>query len=219
VKNRARWAIAHLLDRLPGQCWTELVWWATTPDRPIREAWSPIDGSCRSDARQCGRCYCNKLGATDPLARDTRGTHRRFRRVGSWPLWARLTLLAVLGVLTATVLASSVALLALAPLIAPLPALREVEYATIPDPEIGRHGCDQCVNGAVVHVVGDPHEAVLVEAGGLACGFCAAGVIGHAVDQLRDDGVVQVAFFAADVCTVCWRPGGGHWPGCPQGGA
>lgn len=204
MSPRTRLRIARLLDRLPGQCWTDLVGWYTTPDRPVREAWSPINGACRSDARAAGRCYCNKIAA---------GERRR-----PWPLWVQLTLLVVLGVVAATLFASAALLLAAAPVLAPLPSLREVEYSTIPDPEIGRHGCDQCVQGAVVLVVGDPHRSVSVEAGGLACGFCAAGLIQHAVDQLRTGGAVRVTFFAHRVCTACWRPGGGHWPHCPAGG-
>lgn len=200
---RTRQRIARLLDRLPGQCWTDLVWWYTTPDRPVREAWSPINGACRADARAAGRCYCNKIGA---------GQRRR-----PWPLWVRLALLGVLGLLTATVFASAAVLLA-ATLVAPLPSLREVEYSTVPDPEIARHECDRCVNSAVVWVEGDWRSWVLDQPGVLACAHCAAEVIKRAVDDLRPDGVVRVTFFAHRVCTACWRPGGGHWPDCPIGG-
>lgn len=204
MSPRTRLRIARLLDRLPGQCWTDLVWWYTSPDRPVRKAWSPINGACRADARAAGRCYCNKIAA---------GERRR-----PWPLWVQLTLVVVLGVVAATLFASAALLLAAAPVLAPLPALREVEYQRLPDPEIARHECGQCINSAVLEVTGDPHRSVTVEAGGLACAHCAPGVIQHAVDQLRPDGVVRVRLCAVDVCRACWRPGGGHWPDCPAGG-
>lgn len=68
--KRIRWRIAHLLDRLPGQCWTELVCWALDGMRAARRAgnnplpWRPIGESCRRDAIVSGDgcCYCAKIG-------------------------------------------------------------------------------------------------------------------------------------------------------------
>lgn len=60
-----RWKIAQLLDKLPGQCWSDLVDWVYAWDRPKEDRpalWSPLRDSCRSDATRCGSCYCGKLG-------------------------------------------------------------------------------------------------------------------------------------------------------------
>ena len=63
-KSRLRWWIATQMDRLPGQCWTDLVCWAL--DGKVREKrgpWSPQGALCRQDAEECGVCYCGKLRA------------------------------------------------------------------------------------------------------------------------------------------------------------
>ncbi len=57
---RWRWRIAGLLNRLPGQCWADLVSWAL-PGRDSRNPWSPIDSMCRRDFASNGSCYCGKL--------------------------------------------------------------------------------------------------------------------------------------------------------------
>lgn len=57
-KLRVRYSIARLLDRLPGQCWTDLVCWAQYGNK--RSPWSPVTPSCLADG--C-RCYCGKLRA------------------------------------------------------------------------------------------------------------------------------------------------------------
>lgn len=57
--TRSRWRIAALLNRLPGQCWTELVTWALGW-RGLNP-WSPIDRTCRTDLARNGECYCGKL--------------------------------------------------------------------------------------------------------------------------------------------------------------
>jgi hypothetical protein len=58
-----RWWIITQLNRLPGQCWSNLVSWALDRDRGKRSPWSPVDSVCRSDAAQNGTCYCGKLRA------------------------------------------------------------------------------------------------------------------------------------------------------------
>jgi hypothetical protein len=64
VMEKLRWWIASQMDRLPSQCWADLVSWALSWDggekRPL---WSPIGAACRSDAAECGACYCGKLRA------------------------------------------------------------------------------------------------------------------------------------------------------------
>lgn len=58
--SRLRWRIAALLDRLPGQCWADLVSFALGHRR---SPWCPVTSSCRADlaAAGDGACYCNKL--------------------------------------------------------------------------------------------------------------------------------------------------------------
>jgi hypothetical protein len=57
ARERIRWRIAHLLDKLPGQCWADLVFWVFG-DR--RNPWSPMTSTCRLDGAD-GGCYCGKL--------------------------------------------------------------------------------------------------------------------------------------------------------------
>lgn len=62
--KRLRWWIATQLNRLPGQCWTDLVCWALDgKTRERRTPWSPQGDTCRQDAAECGVCYCGKLRA------------------------------------------------------------------------------------------------------------------------------------------------------------
>lgn len=65
--ERIRWRIAQLLDRLPGQCWTDLACWALGVDRR-RSPWSPVNSKCRAGIERNGSCYCNKLKAGEPRA-------------------------------------------------------------------------------------------------------------------------------------------------------
>jgi hypothetical protein len=70
--TKIRLRIASILDRLPGQCWADLVQWSLRlGDR--RSPWSPIGWSCRADAARCGTCYCGKLRAPQ----NTESTQRR----------------------------------------------------------------------------------------------------------------------------------------------
>ncbi len=63
-----RWRIAVLLDKLPGQCWADLVWWAVRPagGRYLgpKSPWSPMTSTCRADGAD-GGCYCGKLRSPD----------------------------------------------------------------------------------------------------------------------------------------------------------
>lgn len=66
-----RWTIANLLNRLPGQCWTDLAMWAQGDSEQVHP-WRPIDNICRRDAAANGACFCGKLGR-DRLSDDTDG--------------------------------------------------------------------------------------------------------------------------------------------------
>lgn len=62
-----RWRIADLLNKLPGQCWTELVCWVQRDRHEglrSRLPWRPVTPTCRSDALD-GACYCGKLRQPD----------------------------------------------------------------------------------------------------------------------------------------------------------
>lgn len=65
--ERLRWRIANLLNRLSGQCWADLVWWATSTARQNRRKgdsalpWRPVTELCRKGVEETGACYCNKL--------------------------------------------------------------------------------------------------------------------------------------------------------------
>lgn len=65
MRERLRWRIAHLLDRLPGQCWTNLACWAGRHDEK-RLPWFPVNDQCRAGIERNGSCYCNKLKAGGP---------------------------------------------------------------------------------------------------------------------------------------------------------
>ena len=61
MRERLRWWTAHQLNRLPGQCWADLVIWALRWEaREKRTPWSPAD-VCRRDIATTGSCYCGKL--------------------------------------------------------------------------------------------------------------------------------------------------------------
>jgi hypothetical protein len=72
MTKRLRWWLAAQLDRLPGQCWADLVSWALAWDAgDKRSPWSPQGAMCRSDAAETGTCYCGKLRrAAGELTRD-----------------------------------------------------------------------------------------------------------------------------------------------------
>lgn len=61
---RLRWRIAELINRLPGQCWSDL---ADYPLGTRRIPWAPISDMCRDDQARCGSCYCGKLSRPESL--------------------------------------------------------------------------------------------------------------------------------------------------------
>jgi hypothetical protein len=65
--SRWRWWVVSQLNKLPGQCWADLVPWAlgsykrgTRLERK-RLPWSPIREICRGDIARTGTCYCGKI--------------------------------------------------------------------------------------------------------------------------------------------------------------
>lgn len=80
-RETLRWRIVNLIDRLPGQCWSDLAdwagrWFADDEDEESQDyglPWRPISSRCREDLRNVGSCYCGKLkGAPEPeTARKT----------------------------------------------------------------------------------------------------------------------------------------------------
>lgn len=66
-----RWRVAALADKLPGQCWADLVSWALRHheddhDTPFWDAVRRVPlrrqtDSCRSDFARNGVCYCARL--------------------------------------------------------------------------------------------------------------------------------------------------------------
>ncbi len=65
--ERARWRIVELVDKLPGQCWTDLVMWAIDGPQECRRRggnplpWRPVTNSCRAFSPPNDRCYCGKI--------------------------------------------------------------------------------------------------------------------------------------------------------------
>lgn len=68
VRDRLRYAIARLLDRLPGQCSTSIWQWANQAT-PRALPWSPNQLGCQLDAAKNGHCRCGKVTAevSDPV--------------------------------------------------------------------------------------------------------------------------------------------------------
>lgn len=65
LPEKVRWHVAYLLDRLPGQCWADLVSWVL--GRSGRwSPWSPVESNCHRDRDATGVCYCGKLGRREP---------------------------------------------------------------------------------------------------------------------------------------------------------
>jgi hypothetical protein len=60
MSDRLRWWIARQLDRLPGQCRTDLHVWAVR-GTPRTMPWSPLSIGCRLDVAERGTCSCGKL--------------------------------------------------------------------------------------------------------------------------------------------------------------
>ncbi|HEX9334545.1 MAG TPA: hypothetical protein VF892_01620 [Pseudonocardiaceae bacterium] len=62
-RERARWRVAYVLNRLPWQCWPTLVGWALDGKRGhgSRPRLTGSTQDCRVDADQTGACYCGKF--------------------------------------------------------------------------------------------------------------------------------------------------------------
>lgn len=60
--KRWRWWLIRQVDRLPGQCWADLVDFGL--DRSIYP-WAPRLAICAQDAQNCGTCYCGKVARDD----------------------------------------------------------------------------------------------------------------------------------------------------------
>jgi hypothetical protein len=87
LRERLRWWLAVQINKLPGQCWANLVSWALAGrnerrERYLRERlpWRRIDNVCRSDLARVGCCYCGTLRAavapTGPANQDCGVTNR-----------------------------------------------------------------------------------------------------------------------------------------------
>lgn len=76
--ERLKWRIATLANRLPGQCWADLVSWVLDSKRTrdpglrARLPWRPIR-SCRTDLARTGACYCGKLMSAERREQVDRG--------------------------------------------------------------------------------------------------------------------------------------------------
>ena len=57
-----KYRLIHVLDWLPGTCWTELVCWVEYGQNPLSGAFS--QARCRQDEARCGGCYCGKVRRT-----------------------------------------------------------------------------------------------------------------------------------------------------------
>lgn len=72
LPEKLRWRIVAVVNRLPGQCWADLVGWVLAGRRERREwylrerlPWRPIQPNCREDLGRVGCCYCGTLRAPD----------------------------------------------------------------------------------------------------------------------------------------------------------
>ena len=61
MASRLRWRLAYALNRLPGQCWSDLVGWVLRSPFTARHPWRPVTRTCREDAARTGACYCGKV--------------------------------------------------------------------------------------------------------------------------------------------------------------
>lgn len=67
VPVKWRWWLAQKVDKLPGQCWSDLaeygLGWSLLP-------WAPSKGKCVKSAQEsgCGSCYCGKVGTVSAAA-------------------------------------------------------------------------------------------------------------------------------------------------------
>jgi hypothetical protein len=80
--EKLRWRIVALFNRLPGQCWADLVSWVLAGRRERREwylrerlPWRPIQDVCRKDLARVGCCYCGKLRTAESTTVQEGHTH------------------------------------------------------------------------------------------------------------------------------------------------
>lgn len=59
LRYRVRYAIAEVVNRLPSQCWADLVMWVMRRGES-KVPWMPST-TCREDMLRTGCCYCGKL--------------------------------------------------------------------------------------------------------------------------------------------------------------
>jgi hypothetical protein len=62
--ERLRFRIADAVDKLPGQCWADLVSWALGHNRRAGNSiwpWRPVTSLCRQISPPNDRCYCGKI--------------------------------------------------------------------------------------------------------------------------------------------------------------
>lgn len=84
--ERLRWRIANLVDKIPGQCWSDLAEWAgrwtgaDDPDHTYGLPWRPQGRTCGLDANRAGSCYCGKIQA-EPWAA---AVHTAHASAGRW---------------------------------------------------------------------------------------------------------------------------------------
>jgi hypothetical protein len=81
LRDRARWALACVLDWSERVCWPDLVSWAMATRKEQRKPrtrhplWGTLTlgtGTCQRDALASGDCYCGKF-TRQPAASDTAG--------------------------------------------------------------------------------------------------------------------------------------------------
>lgn len=71
-RERMRFRIANLVNRLPGQCWSELVDWVYGYRR---WPWTS-NGACRAAVARDG-CYCGKFRAAEQAPAAATGGEAR----------------------------------------------------------------------------------------------------------------------------------------------
>ena len=86
IGERLRWRLAYLLNRLPNQCWADLVTWALGWREGNRNPlpWRPISEACCKDfAANGSACYCGKLQAPDSSPDCPDWTVEELRAIGA----------------------------------------------------------------------------------------------------------------------------------------
>lgn len=93
LPERLRWRIVGLVNKLPGQCWSDLCDWAggwknDDPDGfagfPWWAPWRPDQSGCRDDMARCGACYCGKLRDERRIRELVAENERRLANGEAW---------------------------------------------------------------------------------------------------------------------------------------